>query len=433
MSSFSRLRCALILICVAATLLPVGSASAAPPTPEFGPGIDAATGYEGQERCSPKPKPGVVAFQRLVLAAYPGTSAGYISRGCDVGGQSEHKEGRAWDWPMDASNASHRETVNHLFEWLFAEDRFGNDAAMARRLGIMYLIWNKRSWSPWSGWEIYCRMKKGVCRDPDDRGARHPHTDHVHFSFTWDGAKKETSFWHPSQSYVAGIAGATDGYWLAGRNGTVMTAGDAAFLGDKSEERVSKPIVDVAATAGGTGYWLITRVGRVFALGDASYRGSPETKTRAAGIAPLPTGNGYWIAAKGGRVLSFGKAPELGGVTEQEVSIVDIVSTTTGLGYWLVGSSGEVFPFGDAQAFDEKVESTAVVGGTAAGTDGLWLVTENGRVISLGSANSYGGAVENSSEGSVVGITSTATGKGYWLATTLGRVHAFGDGRGLAK
>jgi hypothetical protein len=433
MTSFSRLRGAVILVCVLATLVPAGRASAAPQSPAFGPGIDPPTGYEGQERCSPKPKPGVVAFQRLVLEGYPGTSAGYISRGCDVGGQSEHKEGRAWDWPMDASNTSHRETVDHLFEWLFAEDRFGNDAAMARRLGIMYLIWNKRIWNPWSGWEIYCRMKKGVCRDPEDRGARHPHTDHVHFSFTWPGANKETSFWHPNRSYVAGVAGTTDGYWLAGRNGSVMIAGGAAFLGDKSEEGLSKPVVDVAAATGGSGYWLLTRTGRVFAHGAASYRGSPDTKTRAAGIAPVPSGNGYWIATKGGRVLSFGKAPELGDAKDQDVDIVDIVSTTTGLGYWLISSSGKVFPFGDAQPFGGNGESDAVVGGTASGIDGLWLATVSGRVIPLGSAKSYGGAVDNSSSGSVVGITSTGTGNGYWFATTLGRVHAFGDARGLAK
>jgi hypothetical protein len=434
MTSFPRLRLALIGVCVAAMLLPTGSALAAPATPEFGPGIDSPTGYEGQEQCSPKPKPGVVAFQRLVVEAYPQTSAGYISRGCEVGGQSEHKEGRAWDWPVNASNASHREIVDRLFEWLFAEDRFGNDAAMARRLGIMYLIWNKRIWSPWSGWNVYCRMKKGTCRDPEDKGVRHPHTDHVHFSFTWAGANKETSFWHPNQSFVAGIAASVaDGYWLAGRNGSVMTTGAAPFLGDKSEDGVSKPVVDVAATAAGDGYWLVTRTGRVFAMGNASYRGSPKSKTRAAGIAPLPAGNGYWIAAKGGRVLSFGKASDLGDVSEQDVSVVDIVSTRTGLGYWLISSTGKVFSFGDAKSFDKDVESDSVVGGTAVGADGLWLVTDNGRVIPLGSANSYGGAADGPSAGSVVAITSTPTGKGYWLATALGRVYAFGDARGLAK
>ncbi|GKQ39634.1 hypothetical protein [Streptomyces sp. A012304] len=47
----------------------------------------------------------------------------------------------------------------------------------------MYMIWNRRIWManrPGAGWQPY-------------RGAN-PHTDHVHFSFSWAGARKETSW-----------------------------------------------------------------------------------------------------------------------------------------------------------------------------------------------------------------------------------------------
>jgi hypothetical protein len=39
----------------------------------------------------------VLAFRKKVLATYPKTSNAGISRDCSIGGQSEHKEGRAWD------------------------------------------------------------------------------------------------------------------------------------------------------------------------------------------------------------------------------------------------------------------------------------------------------------------------------------------------
>jgi len=55
---------------------------------------------------------------------------------------------------------------------------------MARRFGIMYIIWNKKMWrayDPGRGWAAYTGSS--------------PHTDHIHFSFSWDGAYGRTSWW----------------------------------------------------------------------------------------------------------------------------------------------------------------------------------------------------------------------------------------------
>jgi hypothetical protein len=55
---------------------------------------------------------------------------------------------------------------------------------MARRLGVMYIIYNRRIWASYraeEGWRPYV-------------GAS-PHTDHIHFSFSWAGARKQTSYW----------------------------------------------------------------------------------------------------------------------------------------------------------------------------------------------------------------------------------------------
>ena len=77
---------------------------------------------------------------------YPGTGYGSISRGCGIGGTSEHKEGRAWDWGVNAGKVSQRRAAESLFGWLFKEDPYGNSYAMARRLGNMYLIFNRKIW-----------------------------------------------------------------------------------------------------------------------------------------------------------------------------------------------------------------------------------------------------------------------------------------------
>jgi hypothetical protein len=176
-------------------------AVAAPETPSFGPAIEDYASYEGQRRCRPRPKPGVVAFRALLEGAYPDSTWFNISRACRIGGQSEHKEGRALDWSRNAAVPTERAAVQDLFAWLFAMDAHGNPHAMARRLGLMYLIWNRRMWSAWDGgWEVYCVQRGRRCKDPDSRAALHPHRDHVHFSFGWPGARKKTSYWNPELS-----------------------------------------------------------------------------------------------------------------------------------------------------------------------------------------------------------------------------------------
>jgi len=211
-----------------------GSAAAAPVAPAFGPMIDDEGTYEGQTTCSPTDKPGVKAFRKFVLAQYPDSGRGRISRDCNSGGTSEHKEGRAWDWSVSAEKARERAAADELIAWLLASDDYGNEVAMARRAGIMYLIWNRKSWSVWGGWQTYCVQTKSGCVKPGTSQVRSPHTDHVHFSFTWAGALKKTTFYKPDRSYVTAIAPARGGgYWIAGRNGGVVPF-DAARHGDRS-------------------------------------------------------------------------------------------------------------------------------------------------------------------------------------------------------
>ena len=148
--------------------------------PAFGcAGIDGYASYQGQSTCDPTAKPGVVAFRNAVLAAHPGTWDSGIVRACHIGGASEHKEGRAWDWGVLVGNPAADDVLNKLL----ATDSCGNPHALARRLGLMYVIWNKKIWRAYkasAGWQPYT--------------GSNPHTDHVHFSFGWSGALAQTSF-----------------------------------------------------------------------------------------------------------------------------------------------------------------------------------------------------------------------------------------------
>jgi hypothetical protein len=150
-----------------------------PPAKSFSAPIDALASYDAQSQCDPTAKPGVIAFRDLVLATYPCTGDFGIERACNVGGTSEHKEGRAWDWKVAVGN----QAADDLLDWLLAPDAQGNKYAMLRRMGVMYMVWNKKIWGayrPQDGWRAY---------------SGDPHTDHVHFSFSWAGANKTTSYW----------------------------------------------------------------------------------------------------------------------------------------------------------------------------------------------------------------------------------------------
>jgi peptidoglycan hydrolase-like protein with peptidoglycan-binding domain len=160
--------------------------SARPPATPYGlPGkVEPFAGLDQQSRCDPSAKPGVIKFRHFVLSAYRDTGSDGIVRACNIGGTSEHKEGRAWDWKVSAHNPKQRAEATALLRWLLAPDSSGHHAAMARRLGIMYIVWDRHMWRAYdaaAGWQPYTRGEA--------------HTDHVHFSFSRAGAAGHSSFW----------------------------------------------------------------------------------------------------------------------------------------------------------------------------------------------------------------------------------------------
>jgi hypothetical protein len=177
-------------------LLAAGPANAVavPYAPAFHPGIDPYSSYEPENTCSPAPKPGVVAYRDLLVRTY-GSRWNNISRACSSS-SSGHEEGRALDWGNLATNATQQAQATALFGWLFATDANGNKHAMARRLGIQYIQYNNRMWrayDPGAGWQPQMMGGK-ACSTLGSTYKTSCHRDHIHTSFSWNGANKKTSF-----------------------------------------------------------------------------------------------------------------------------------------------------------------------------------------------------------------------------------------------
>ena len=146
--------------------------------------IEVMPPYQPQTFCSQWEKPGTKALANLLTATYKNTAIIDTVRPCGTD-TSEHYDGRAIDWGVDVANKKQHSQGKAFLKWLFATDSDGNSYAMVRRLGIMYVIWNKKIWGAWdSKWEPYSCSGRTAC-----------HQNHMHISLDWSGAMKKTSFW----------------------------------------------------------------------------------------------------------------------------------------------------------------------------------------------------------------------------------------------
>jgi hypothetical protein len=157
-------------------------------------GYDAIADYEAQSLCDASPKPGTRALAALVTKTYGRGQVVGISRGCSIGGTSEHKEGRALDWMTSVRNRQGRANAKAFLSWLLGPDQFGVPYGNATRLGVMYIGWNDRFWAAYAtdrGWTEL----KGCFSTPGAGSDTICHRNHIHISLTWDGASGRTSFW----------------------------------------------------------------------------------------------------------------------------------------------------------------------------------------------------------------------------------------------
>jgi hypothetical protein len=166
----------LVLVPVAATAVP----------------IEGFATYDPQTNCSPDAKPGTLKLSTWLQAQYPGSGSLGISRSCADGGVSEHKEGRAFDWAVSVYSARDKAYVADLFAKLLATDAEGNPDALARRMGIMYFIWNDHIYSSYYGFKA--RDYK-PCSVLSTCGDTLRHRNHVHISLSRAGGDGTTSWY----------------------------------------------------------------------------------------------------------------------------------------------------------------------------------------------------------------------------------------------
>ena len=135
--------------------------------------------------CDPSAKPGVTALRDLVLATYPCTT----QRG-DRPRLQHRRHQRAQGGPGLGLDDPGRPPRGRRAPRLAPRDRRPRQQPRhgpapghhVHRLEPQ--IW--RAYKALEGWQPYT--------------GSNPHTDHVHFSFSWAGAKKQTSFWTAPQT-----------------------------------------------------------------------------------------------------------------------------------------------------------------------------------------------------------------------------------------
>ena len=185
---------AMLFACLAAT----------PAHPRYVLPIDAYASYQPQTKCAHTDRPGTVALGQW-LAARGGAYGGTL-RACGGGGTSEHKDGRAFDWTLDARDLDDRAVADAFIVEVFADDELGDTDALARRMGIMYIIWNDKMYASWEDFEPKNYLSSS-CRNRRTCSPTLRHRDHMHISLSMAGAKARTSWYvEASVASVASVA-----------------------------------------------------------------------------------------------------------------------------------------------------------------------------------------------------------------------------------
>ena len=177
----------LLVPCVLAALL----LAAAPASAYTEPPEDYAS-YQPEDGCRDRPRAGTKQLATWITRGFDGGTAVASLRRCDRS-TSEHQDGRAIDWSMDATKKADRREVRRFLGLLLAADEDGEGHALARRMGIMYVIWNDGMYSayPSGGADHFERRDYGCgCGSKTAR-----HRDHVHVSLSLRGGRGLTSWY----------------------------------------------------------------------------------------------------------------------------------------------------------------------------------------------------------------------------------------------
>ncbi|GIJ64055.1 hypothetical protein [Virgisporangium aurantiacum] len=230
---------AAVVTAAAVVLMPVTAHAATPPaTPPFNRAIDGYAANDPVTSCDAGIKPGLQDFRSFIKNRYGlGNTIDFVV-GCDLSGPGGHDQGRAWDWGNDVGDPADVDKVDTVLGWLLDTDVYGNRHAMARRLGINFIIWNRRiifltpggakTWEPYS-----CNGSASSC-----------HTNHVHFEMSWAGARRQTTWWTARQPDHPGVFRPGPNDWFFRGSGTMADwgqPGDLPVAGDWDRDGIDEP------------------------------------------------------------------------------------------------------------------------------------------------------------------------------------------------
>lgn len=184
-SALPRLGALLAPVALLLAGLPVGIAPASA-------AVDDYAGYDGQSTCASEVLPGTAYLLSHLVRTYRGTRSVSTLRACAGTSTSEHKDGRALDWGVDADVAAEKKIAYAWLAKILATDARGNAHALARRMGIMYVIWDDRIWKAYDGFQ---ERPYRPCGDATTCSKTLRHRDHVHISLSRSGAAAQTSFY----------------------------------------------------------------------------------------------------------------------------------------------------------------------------------------------------------------------------------------------
>ena len=158
--------------------------------------VDAFSTYQPQTTCRKTPLPGTVYLLHWLQRHYPHPGFSSMMRSCDTPGVTEHKDGRALDWGTDVTVPSQKAQATAFLKRIFATDRHGNPDALARRMGIMYVIWDDHIYGAYTDPGFLKRdyLASG-CKTAAKCSPTLQHRDHIHISLSWAGASAQTSFY----------------------------------------------------------------------------------------------------------------------------------------------------------------------------------------------------------------------------------------------
>ena len=301
---------------------------------------DPVASYEAQTGCDSAPKPGTRLLADLIRRTYGNDTIG-ISRGCSIGGTSEHKEGRALDWMTSVRSRQGHANAKAFLAWMLGPDQFGVPSGNATRLGVMYIGWNNRFWRAYDtgrGW-----TELGTClSDPASGDDTSCHRNHMHVSLTWDGASGRTSFW--------------DGTPLAPFCESPRSFASVA-AGGRAQDVTAVPAFRVLSTRAGVGLasgarhggddtgWLGDVTGTQELAGDSSADPVAVPAAQPAAVSPCRVRPSNWRGDAGGvltQVTGLGGVPA-SGVVAVAVSVRALGSTAPAeISVWGPGQEREV-------------------------------------------------------------------------------------------